>query len=56
VPHSLIREVGGSEADRISTGRAPLRRLFYEIEDVTKDILLRFEDQERFAQRMRLWS
>ena len=50
----LIREVGGSEADRHFYRRAPSKAPFYEIEDVTKDITFALEDQERFAQRMPL--
>ncbi|MDO8727162.1 MAG: DHH family phosphoesterase [Candidatus Methanoperedens sp.] len=50
----LIREVGGSEADRHFYRRAPSKAPFYEIEDVTKDINFALEDQERFAQRMPL--
>ncbi len=50
----LIREVGGSDADRHFYRRAPSKAPFYEIEDVTKDITFALEDQERFAQRMPL--
>jgi RecJ-like exonuclease len=50
----LIREVGGSDADRHFYRRSPSKAPFYELEDVTKDLTFALEDQERFAQRMPL--
>jgi RecJ-like exonuclease len=50
----LIREVGGSDADRHFFRRSPSKAPFYEIEDVTKDITFALEDQERFSQKMPL--
>ncbi|HEY9204956.1 MAG TPA: DHH family phosphoesterase [Candidatus Methanoperedens sp.] len=50
----LIREVGGSDADRHFYRRAPSKAPFYELEDVTKDLTFALEDNERFSQRMPL--
>jgi len=50
----IIRELGGSEADRHFFRRSPSKAPFYEIEDVTKDITFALEDQERFSQKMPL--
>ncbi|MCE8425616.1 MAG: DHH family phosphoesterase [Candidatus Methanoperedens sp.] len=50
----LIREVGGSDADRHFYRRAPSKAPFYELEDVTKDLTFALEDQERFSQKMPL--
>jgi len=50
----IIREVGGSDADRHFFRRSPSKAPFYEIEDVTKDITFALEDQERFSQKMPL--
>jgi RecJ-like exonuclease len=50
----LIREVGGSDADRYFYKRAPSKAPFYELEDVTKDLTFALEDQERFGQKMPL--
>ncbi len=50
----LIREVGGSDADRHFYRRAPSKAPFYELEDVTKDLTFALEDQERFGQKMPL--
>ncbi len=50
----LIREVGGSDADRYFYRRAPSKAPFYELEDVTKDLTFALEDNERFSQRMPL--
>jgi len=50
----LIREVGGSDADRHFYRRSPSKAPFYELEDVTKDLTFALEDQERFAQKMPL--
>lgn len=50
----LIKEIGGSDADRHFFRRSPSKAPFYEIEDVTKDITFALEDQERFSQKMPL--
>ncbi len=50
----LIREVGGSDADRYFYRRSPSKAPFYELEDVTKDLTFALEDQERFSQKMPL--
>ncbi len=50
----LLREVGGSDADRHFYRRSPSKAPFYELEDVTKDLTFALEDQERFAQKMPL--
>ncbi|NJD77136.1 MAG: S1 RNA-binding domain-containing protein [Candidatus Methanoperedens sp.] len=50
----LIREVGGSDADRHFYRRAPSKAPFYELEDVTKDLTFALEDNERFSQKMPL--
>ncbi len=50
----LIREVGGSDADRHFYRRSPSKAPFYELEDVTKDLTFALEDQERFSQKMPL--
>ncbi len=50
----LLREVGGSEADRHFYRRSPSKAPFYELEDVTKDLTFALEDQERFSQKMPL--
>lgn len=50
----LIREVGGSDADRYFYRRSPSKAPFYELEDVTKDLTFALEDQERFGQKMPL--
>jgi RecJ-like exonuclease len=50
----IIRELGGSEADRHFFRRSPSKAPFYEIEDVTKDITFALEDQGRFSQKMPL--
>ncbi|MCZ7362467.1 MAG: DHH family phosphoesterase [Candidatus Methanoperedens sp.] len=50
----LIREMGGSDADRHFYRRSPSKAPFYELEDVTKDLTFALEDQERFAQKMPL--
>ncbi len=50
----LIKEVGGSDADRHFFRRSPSKAPFYELEDVTKDITFALEDQERFSQKMPL--
>ncbi len=50
----LLREVGGSDADRHFYRRSPSKAPFYELEDVTKDLTFALEDQERFGQKMPL--
>ncbi len=50
----LLREVGGSEADRHFYKRSPSKAPFYELEDVTKDLTFALEDQGRFGQKMPL--
>lgn len=50
----LIREVGGSDADRHFYRRSPSRAPFYELEDITKDLNFALEDQDRFGQKMPL--
>ncbi|MCZ7381114.1 MAG: DHH family phosphoesterase [Candidatus Methanoperedens sp.] len=50
----LLREVGGSDADRHFYRRSPSKAPFYELEDVTKDLTFALEDQERFSQKMPL--
>ncbi len=50
----LLREVGGSDADRYFYRRSPSKAPFYELEDVTKDLTFALEDQERFGQKMPL--
>ena len=50
----LLREAGGSEADRHFYRRSPSKAPFYELEDVTKDLTFALEDQERFSQKMPL--
>ncbi|VVB88249.1 Polyribonucleotide nucleotidyltransferase [uncultured archaeon] len=50
----LIREVGGSDADRHFYRRSPSKAPFYELEDVTKDLTFALEDQDRFGQKMPL--
>ncbi len=50
----LLREVGGSDADRHLYRRSPSKAPFYELADVTKDLTFALEDQERFSQKMPL--
>jgi RecJ-like exonuclease len=50
----IIREIGGSDADRHFFRRSPSKAPFYELEDVTKDLTFALEDQERFSQKMPL--
>ncbi|MDD5474506.1 MAG: DHH family phosphoesterase [Candidatus Methanoperedens sp.] len=50
----LLREVGGSDADRHFYRRSPSKAPFYELEDVTKDLTFALEDKERFSQKMPL--
>lgn len=50
----IIREVGGSDAERHFFRRSPSKAPFYELEDVTKDLTFALEDQERFSQKMPL--
>ncbi len=50
----LLREVGGSDADRHFYRRSPSKAPFYELEDVTKDLTFALEDHERFGQKMPL--
>ncbi len=50
----LIRDVGGTDADRHFFRRSPSKAPFYELEDVTKDLTFALEDQERYSQKMPL--
>lgn len=50
----LIREVGGAEAEYYYYRRSPSKAPFYELEDITKDLIYALEDQERFGQKIPL--
>ena len=50
----LIREAGGSDADRHFYRRSPSKAPFYELQDITKDLNFAIDDNERFGQKMPL--